>query len=52
MGVTETSYGVGHRLAAVPEREAAARMRPGATRDHRAVVAAFAAWAEPSSEGR
>ncbi len=41
----------GASLAAVLEREAAAQLRLGATRDHRAAVAAFPARAEPSFEG-
>ena len=42
----------GASLATVLEREAAAQERLGATRDHRAAVAAFLARAEPSFEGR
>ncbi|WP_234478039.1 hypothetical protein [Streptomyces sp. MBT65] len=42
----------GASLAAVLEREAAARERLGATRDHRAAVEAFLARAEPAFEGR
>jgi len=42
----------GAGLATVLEREAAAQERLGATRDHRAAVAAFLARAEPSFEGR
>ncbi|MGW0834147.1 enoyl-CoA hydratase/isomerase family protein [Streptomyces prunicolor] len=42
----------GADLATVLEREATAQERLGATRDHRAAVAAFLARAEPSFEGR